>query len=191
MATEVSFSGYLVLALDLVLCAVIVVLAGCQVYKGGRVGEAPTVSLTGKQARNLFLSILGLASALRVLSLLVDLVVRPKVYAQVLQPSYKTWVNNVLLTLPSLVYLSSYSVIVLFWAQVYHASSMRSHYPVLKAWCWFLNLSMYLVFLVMALLTMLLGAWREVRGFFYFFEGLLYCGLSWDFFYYGIKVRYH
>jgi hypothetical protein len=147
-------------------------------------GETAPVSVAGGETRLLFMGMLSLSNISRAVALCIECFTQQD---KQIQKTVRTWVRDFLMSLPTLFFLSTYSVVILFWAQVYYASILVS-FPLLKPIVVFINIAVYVVFAVIACLTLLLMAWSEFRQYLYFLLGILFlfCGLN--FFYYGVKV---
>ncbi|EER03559.1 hypothetical protein Pmar_PMAR026234 [Perkinsus marinus ATCC 50983] len=78
---------------------------------------APAVSLTGSHTRKLFLIGLCLSNLARAVSMIVDAVVHNEVREHVWEHSVQGWTNYCFMVFPSLLFLSTYSIVILFWAQ--------------------------------------------------------------------------
>ncbi|KAF4678331.1 hypothetical protein FOL47_000060 [Perkinsus chesapeaki] len=176
---------------DTVLFMIIVLLTAGQLIKQKREerrGEAaPSVSLTGSRTRRLFLIGLCIANLARAISMVIDAIVHNEVREHIWEHSVQGWTNYVLMVFPSLLFLSTYSVVVLFWAQVYYAAILVS-YPLLRPVCIFINIAVYGVFLIVSVVTFLLKAWYQYSQYIFFIVGLLYIICALFFFYYGIQV---
>ncbi|EER00211.1 hypothetical protein Pmar_PMAR017069 [Perkinsus marinus ATCC 50983] len=103
---------------------------------------APAVSLTGSRTRKLFLIGLCLSNLARAVSMIIDAVVHTEVREHVWEHSVQGWTNYFLMVFPSLLFLSTYSIVILFWAQVYYAAILVS-YPLLRPVCLFFNIAVY------------------------------------------------
>jgi hypothetical protein len=147
-------------------------------------GEAGPVSAAGGETRYIFMGMLAVSNFARALTLCIEMLTQQD---KQLQRSVRTWVRDFVMSLPTLFFLTTYSIVILFWAQVYYASVLVS-FPLLKPIVVFINIAAYVVFSVIACLTLLLMAWAEFRQYLYFLLGVLFlfCGLN--FFYYGVKV---
>eukprot|EP01055_Gregarina_sp_Pseudo9_P000523 Gregarina_sp_Pseudo_9__522@NODE_1335_length_1679_cov_13_101220_g1248_i0_p1_GENE_NODE_1335_length_1679_cov_13_101220_g1248_i0NODE_1335_length_1679_cov_13_101220_g1248_i0_p1_ORF_typecomplete_len371_score20_61DUF1084/PF06454_11/9_7e29_NODE_1335_length_1679_cov_13_101220_g1248_i0381150 len=157
-----------------------------------------SVSFTGEKTRAFFIIFLSIANFVRTLSLLF-LFLNPSTYSQPLllpkdagdvatiDPA--VWTHSLLLGLPSVLYLSAYSIIILFWAQVYitaryvNASGLRPCFG-------FLNVAIYLVLIVVALLTKLLNAYLEFRLYMALLVGVLYTVSAAAFCFFGFRVAF-
>ena len=147
-------------------------------------GEAAPVSAAGGETRLIFMGMLALSNISRAITLCIECFTQQD---KQLQKSVRTWVRDFLMSLPTLFFLSTYSVVVRCWAQVYYASVLVS-FPLLKPIVVFINIAVYVVFAVIACLTLLLMAWSEFRQYLYFLIGILFLFCGVNFFYYGVKV---
>lgn len=183
------FSTFSLVGLDTLLFSVLGYLAYRQFRKARADlhhpgSEAAPVSVAGGETRLLFMGMLSCSNVARAVTLCIEAVTQQD---HQLQRSVRTWVRDFLMSLPTLFFLSTYSVVVLFWAQVYYASVLVS-FPLLKPIVVFINIAAYVVFAVIACLTLLLMAWTEFRQYLYFLLGSLFILCSLNFFYYGVKV---
>ena len=147
--------------------------------------DGEPVSAAGAETRLLFMGMLALSNFSRAVSLCVEVLTQQD--RQLLQRSVRTWVRDFLMCVPTLLFLSTYSVVILFWAQVYYASVLVS-FPLLKPVVVFINIAAYVVFSVIACLTLLLMAYAEFRQYLYFLLGILFLLCATYFFYFGVKV---
>ncbi|EER00208.1 hypothetical protein Pmar_PMAR017066 [Perkinsus marinus ATCC 50983] len=86
---------------------------------------APAVSLTGSRTRKLFLIGLCLSNLARAVSMIIDAVVHTEVREHVWEHSVQGWTNYFLMVFPSLLFLSTYSIVILFWAQIQVSSQLK------------------------------------------------------------------
>lgn len=147
-------------------------------------GESAPISAAGGETRLFFMGMLALSNLSRAVVLCIEEFTQQD---KQLQKSIRTWVRDFLVSLPTLFFLSTYSIVVLFWAQVYYASVLVS-FPLLRPIVVFINIAVYVVFAVIACLTLLLMAWSEFRQYLYFLMGVLFLFCGVNFFYYGVKV---
>jgi len=157
-------------------------LRGEATQNGNGTATAAPVSSAGGETRSVFMGMLALSNFARAVTLCIEGFTQQD---KQIQRSVRTWVRDFLSSLPTLFFLTTYSVVILFWAQVYYASVLVS-FPLLKPIVIFINIAVYVVFSVIACLTLLLMAWSEFRQYLYFLLGVLFlfCGLN--FFYYGV-----
>ncbi|KAF7457864.1 putative membrane protein [Cryptosporidium felis] len=99
------------------------------------------------------------------------------------------WYQNLLRTLPSLIYISSYSVVVLFWAHVYY-SSMLINTPYMISFFIATNSIMYGLYII-GLITSLLSNLLSFITFSLFLLSITYTFSSISLLYFGIKVVTH
>jgi hypothetical protein len=182
-------SGQVLVTVDVLLFSLLGILAYRQFRKARSDlqqpgGEAAPVSAAGGETRLLFMGMLTLSNFARAFTLCIEEFTHQD---KQLQKSVRSWVRDFVMSLPTLFFLSTYSVVVLFWAQVYYASVLVS-FPLLKPIVVFINIAAYVVFSVIACLTLLLMAWSEFRQYLYFLLGILFLFSGFTFFYYGIKV---
>eukprot|EP00743_Colponemidia_sp_Colp-15_P003577 GILK01003859.1.p1 GENE.GILK01003859.1~~GILK01003859.1.p1 ORF type:complete len:336 (+),score=34.51 GILK01003859.1:62-1069(+) len=101
--------------------------------------------------------------------------------------SMRAWWNSLAHSFPSLLFLSTYSVLILFWAQLYYAATLVS-YPLLRPTFVFLNISIYCIFVVVSMLTAMLHAYSEYQIYTLFIIGVIHLIVAAGFIYYGVKV---
>ena len=182
-------SGMMFIGVDAVLFATLGYLAYRQFRKARSDlrqpgGETAPVSVAGGETRLVFMGLLALSNISRAVTLCIEAFTQQD---KQIQKSVRTWVRDFLMSLPTLFFLTTYSVVILFWAQVYYASVLVS-FPLLKPIVVFINIAAYVVFAVIACLTLLLMAWNEFRQYLYFLLGILFLFCGFNFFYYGVKV---
>jgi Protein of unknown function (DUF1084) len=141
--------------------------------------------LPGSRMRYLFLKVLLFANFLRPISIVLELFV-----VESAVKSFRTWFRDVAMTFPSLIFLSAYSVVILFWAQIYKAATLQSS-QYLKYVCIFANCLVYIIFTVIVILTLHMNAWKEVREYLLITQSVLYILTSCFLFNYGIKIAGH
>eukprot|EP00397_Hematodinium_sp_SG-2012_P058129 GEMP01073285.1.p1 GENE.GEMP01073285.1~~GEMP01073285.1.p1 ORF type:complete len:316 (+),score=63.55 GEMP01073285.1:44-991(+) len=128
-----------------------------------------SVPVEGLHMRRYFFTILLLAVLLRVASLLLTVALRH-------DRSYKRqWFDYVALTfapLPSLVFITAFSVILFFFIHIYFAARCRQQ-PLLKLVCIFANVLCYVVYVTICVITYLLQSWSKFRPFAHFFIGVV------------------
>eukprot|EP01057_Protomagalhaensia_wolfi_P000846 Protomagalhaensia_wolfi_Nauph_80__845@NODE_148_length_3420_cov_16_707187_g110_i0_p1_GENE_NODE_148_length_3420_cov_16_707187_g110_i0NODE_148_length_3420_cov_16_707187_g110_i0_p1_ORF_typecomplete_len396_score42_35DUF1084/PF06454_11/2e27Mpv17_PMP22/PF04117_12/7_5e03Mpv17_PMP22/PF04117_12/0_28_NODE_148_length_3420_cov_16_707187_g110_i013472534 len=154
-----------------------------------------SASFTGEKTRAFFIIFLSVANLVRTISLLL-IFLDPTSYSQPLIVSTPTtggdpsvWMHSLLLGLPSILYLSAYSIIILFWAQVY-ITARYVNASGLKPCFGFLNAAIYLVLIVVAVLTKLLAAYLEFRLYMALLVGLLYTVSAIAFCFFGFRVAF-
>lgn len=150
----------------------------------------PPVVLTGTEMRMTFVTCLAAANLSRAVSIIINVFVREEVKSLTLDESWKLWVREILMALPSLIFITSYSVVILFWAQVYYAAIMVS-FPLLRPLFIFANIAAYGLFTVIALITLHMSAWQEVSQYMYLLLGTLYILSSIGLFIFGVRVAGH
>ena len=144
------------------------------------------ISIAGTEMRLLFLKWLCVSNLLRGISILVDVAVKDSL----LDESWKTWTRDVFMALPSLSFITTYSIVVLFWAQIYYAAILVS-YPLLKPFFYFSNCAAYTAFTIILLITLDMEAWRAFRVYLLLLLSLLYLLCAALLFNYGVKVAGH
>lgn len=102
-------------------------------------------------------------------------------------PTSALWTYALLQGVPAILFLSTYSIIILFWAQVYYTARFVI-LPYLRPSFGFLNAGVYLVLLLTAFLTRALGAYGEFRTYMSLLVGSLYSLTSIALGFFGFKV---
>ena len=154
------------------------------------VPSKPSAALAGTEMRTLFLKMLAFSNGLRCISILVDILVRHQVKQAALSESWKTWVRDVFMDLPTLMFMTAYSVVILFWAQVYYAAVLVQ-FPLLKFIFIFVNISSYTLFFVILLITLHMEAWTQVRAYLLILVSTLFIVCSCLLFNFGVKIAGH
>eukprot|EP00922_Rhytidocystis_sp_ex-Travisia-forbesii_P071197 GHVS01106273.1.p1 GENE.GHVS01106273.1~~GHVS01106273.1.p1 ORF type:complete len:697 (-),score=114.47 GHVS01106273.1:541-2631(-) len=187
------------LYLDMLLFVLVDLLAMQQVAKIFRMNcqrddSMPPVSLTGGKTRTFFICLLVLANFARAISLGFLGYLLSHEPSGVLQGSaaitaadQHQWLLTILRSAPSLLFLSTYSVVILFWAQVYYAAILVS-LPLLKPCFVFINIAAYTVYVSAVVLTHLLQAYAELATYAAFLIGIFYSATALGVAYYGVKV---
>lgn len=152
-----------------------------------------SVSSISHRTRVCFILLCLLANVTRTVSIIILDLTWPIVneYSSILQNETKIeeWSLDLLRTLPSLVYLSSYSVVVLFWAHVYYTSILIST-PQIVSFFILINTVIYGLYIS----GMVISLFSNLLSFVTFSMFLLtisYIAISISMLYYGIKVVSH
>eukprot|EP00922_Rhytidocystis_sp_ex-Travisia-forbesii_P071202 GHVS01106279.1.p1 GENE.GHVS01106279.1~~GHVS01106279.1.p1 ORF type:complete len:681 (-),score=138.01 GHVS01106279.1:327-2369(-) len=192
------------LYIEMLLFVLVDILAMQQVAKIFRINcqrdySMPPVSLTGGKTRTFFIILLVLANLARAVSLgfLGYLLSHPPEILQTTEgggaaaaaaaADQHQWLLTILRSAPSLLFLSTYSVVILFWAQVYYAAILVS-LPLLKPCFVFINIAAYTVYLSAVVLSYLLQTYAELATYAAFLIGIFYTATALGVAYYGVKV---
>eukprot|EP00922_Rhytidocystis_sp_ex-Travisia-forbesii_P071200 GHVS01106276.1.p1 GENE.GHVS01106276.1~~GHVS01106276.1.p1 ORF type:complete len:637 (-),score=103.80 GHVS01106276.1:612-2522(-) len=188
------------LYIEMLLFVVVDILAMQQVAKIFRMNcqrddSMPPVSLTGGKTRAFFIYLLVLANFARAVSLgflgyllshQQSAVLRAPEEGSAVADQHQ-WLLTILRSAPSLLFLSTYSVVILFWAQVYYAAILVS-LPLLKPCFVFINIAAYTVYVSAVVLSYLLQAYAELATYAAFLIGIFYSATALGVAYYGVKV---
>lgn len=131
---------------------------------------------------------LFVSSSSRALSIAVDQVVlqcRGKDVSALLQ-----WERALDFCLPSFFFLSTFSLMVLFWAQLYYTTTMV-RMPLLNYLFLYANVTCYLLVLVILICTLLLGAYSNLRVYSVGIVGVLDISVAFAFAYYSLSLVFH
>ncbi|EAK88822.1 hypothetical protein [Cryptosporidium parvum Iowa II] len=105
------------------------------------------------------------------------------------ETNIEEWSLDLLRTLPSLVYLSSYSVVVLFWAHVYYTSILIST-PQMVSFFVAINTIIYGLYII-GMVVSLFSNILSFASISMFLLAISYISISISMLYYGIKVVSH
>eukprot|EP00913_Durusdinium_trenchii_P016398 g15414.t1 len=97
------------------------------------------------------------------------------------------WLWDLISLLPAVVFMSAFSVVVAFWAQLHYIISVVS-LPLLDCFVVWLNVACYFLVVVVVVGTYLLCAYEHLRAYLSCLIGFLYATLSWSLLYYGIMI---
>eukprot|EP00744_Colponema_vietnamica_P002567 GILI01004004.1.p1 GENE.GILI01004004.1~~GILI01004004.1.p1 ORF type:complete len:363 (-),score=48.95 GILI01004004.1:641-1729(-) len=153
-----------------------------QHYRASKLAPDLSANSAGWSFRKYFHILLCLANAARASALLLEVALDNE-YGD----TPEAWLNYLVRTFPSLLFLSTYSVLILFWAQLYYSATLVS-YPLLKPTFVFLNISIYFIYFVVAVLTFMLNAFYEFHIYTLFVIGTVHLIAACGFLYYGLKV---
>lgn len=145
-----------------------VCLFGATVLASGRVlvrasPACASPASTGSRMRRNFVLGFAAASLTRCVALAMDLALRERALPFItdhLSKSQVLWVGDLLGLLPSAVFLSAFSIVILFWAQLYYTTAIVPM-PLLDCTFVCINISVYLVLGAVALCTFLLQAYEQ------------------------------
>lgn len=129
------------------------------------------------------------ASIARCLSLLMEIENQEGhlSFLQELGPRQVQWLWDLISLLPAVAFMSAFSVVVSFMAQLHYIMSVVS-LPLLDCFVVWLNVACYFLVLAVAVGTYLLCAYEHLRAYLSCLIGFLYATLSWSLMYYGIMI---
>eukprot|EP00435_Cladocopium_sp_Y103_P035431 s77_g9.t1 len=129
------------------------------------------------------------ASIARCLSLLMEIEHQEGhlSFLQELGPRQVQWLWDLISLLPAVAFMSAFSVVVSFMAQLHYIMSVVS-LPLLDCFVVWLNVACYFLVLAVAVGTYLLCAYEHLRAYLSCLIGFLYATLSWSLMYYGIMI---
>ncbi|EAA17404.1 putative cell division protein [Plasmodium yoelii yoelii] len=90
-------------------------------------------------------------------------------------------------TIPTYFFLSSFTIIILFWSQVYYSSMLVTSQH-LKSYYIYINFSGYIINLLFAIIEYLLSSFKNYIYFNFIFESLVDYSIAISFLYYGVKI---
>ncbi|SBT70860.1 conserved protein, unknown function [Plasmodium malariae] len=147
--------------------------------------------LTGEKTRNFLFIFLFFCLISRILSLIILIYLDIRYISidyntLMLFPNFYFYLI-LLKTIPTYFFLSSFTIIILFWSQVYYASILVSA-PHLQSLYFCMNISVYAVNVVVAALSYFMKAFYNYIYYNYILESVLDYIIGIAFLYYGIKV---
>lgn len=143
----------------------------------------------GLRMRRLLAMGIFAASVVRCLSLLMEIENQEGNLSTLheLGPRQVQWLWDLISLLPAVAFMSAFSVVVAFMAQLHYIMSMVS-LPLLDCFVVWLNVACYFLVLAVAVGTYLLCAYEHLRAYLSCLIGFLYAVLSWSLMYYGIMI---
>ncbi|KJP89426.1 hypothetical protein AK88_00869 [Plasmodium fragile] len=156
-----------------------------------KVSPVASANLTGEKTRNFLFIFLFFCNISRIISLSVVtyLDIRYSVidYSTLLLfPNFYFYLI-ILKTIPTYLFLSSFTIIILFWSQVYYASILVSA-PHLQSLYIFLNGLVYGINIVLASLSYFTQSFYNYIYYNYILESIIDYLIAIAFLYYGVKV---
>lgn len=145
---------------------------------------------TGAKMRRKLVTGLLVANVVRCLALVAELCAQEGAgpsFLQELSLDQLQWLWDLITLLPAVVFLSTFSVVVLFWAQLHYTTTIT---PLQLLDCLFvcLNIACYVLVVAIAVTTFLLGAYTHLRIYMLCIIGFLNLVVALSFFYYGLMV---
>ncbi|CAJ1340835.1 unnamed protein product [Effrenium voratum] len=143
----------------------------------------------GQRMRRLLAMGMAVASACRCLSLLAEIGNKEGEleFLQQLGHRQVQWLWDLISLFPAVVFMSAFSIIASFWAQLHYIVSVVS-LPLLDCFVVWLNIACYFLVLAVAVGTYLLCAYEHLRAYLSCIIGFLYATLAWSLLYYGIMI---
>jgi hypothetical protein len=120
----------------------------------------PLPSAAGIRSRRWLMSLLVAANGVRCLALVASVVLQHYITASMTErwPGQLEWLIDLLLVLPTVLFLSVFSVLALFWAKVHYTVRMEPM-PMLDTAGLGINIGGYVLVIVIAVCTFALQAW--------------------------------
>lgn len=131
-----------------------------------------------------------LASLSRCISLVVEMTIQDGRFDSCLQElstDQLRWLTDLIQLLPCMAFLSAFSIVVLFWAQLHYTATIVP-LPLLDCLVVCINIVSYLTVMTMAASTFLLGAYARLRVYMGCFIGILDASVALLLMYYGVLV---
>lgn len=175
------FSPSVIDWIQITLFGAVDLLALIQVYKLICVHRQQThssIQLTGGRRRSFLILLLFVANLSRAIS--VGLLLH-------LGDSASIWTITLIETAPTLLFLSTYSVVILFWSQVYYAAILVT-VPLLRVTFVFLSFAIYFLYAITAIVTAWMRAPISFEEDTQILFGAAYSLVALGVFYYGLKV---
>lgn len=97
------------------------------------------------------------------------------------------WALDLLEILPACVFLSTFSIILLFWAQLHYITTMVPQ-PLLECIVLCVNVGAYVLFVAIAVCTFVMKAYNHFRTYATCFVGLMSILIAFPLLYYGLSV---
>ncbi|GAW80148.1 hypothetical protein, conserved [Plasmodium gonderi] len=161
------------------------------IIRNRKVSQVASSNLTGEKTRNFLFVFLFFCLISRIISLSILTYLDIRYYVidyntLLLFPNFYFYLI-LLKSIPTYFFLSSFTIIILFWSQVYYASILVSS-PNLLSMYIFLNALVYAVNIVLASLCYLTQAFYNYIYYNYILESVIDYIIAIGFLYYGIKV---
>jgi len=157
----------------------------------GRPGVAGASPInTGLQMRRSLVAILLVANLVRCMALIAELCFEEHVHMPFmdrLDAGQQGWVRDLVALLPAIVFLSAFSVVVLFWAQLHYTTTIVP-LPLLDCLFVCVNIACYLLVAAIAVCTFLLQAYSHLREYMICIIGFLNAIVALSFLHYGFTV---
>ncbi|CAE7852059.1 unnamed protein product [Symbiodinium necroappetens] len=146
--------------------------------------------LPGMRSRRQLALGLCIANAVRCFSLFLEIENREGRLTDLLQqlgPTQMQWLWDLISLFPTVVYLSAFSIVVSFFAQLHYAINVVP-LPLLDCLVVCVNIACYFLVVAVAVCTYLLCAYHHLRAYLSCIIGFLYVILAWSMLYYGMMV---
>ncbi|CRG99293.1 conserved Plasmodium membrane protein, unknown function [Plasmodium relictum] len=167
----------------------------CLLYKllirNKKISPIASANLTGEKTRLFLFNFFFFCHISRIISLIIltflDIKYNSIDYNTLLLfPNFYFYLI-LLKTFPTYFFLSSFTIIIVFWSQVYYASILVS-FPYLQPLYIFLNILVYTINIVLASLTFFMKTFTDYIYYNYILESIIDYLIAIGFIYYGIKV---
>ncbi|SBO23360.1 conserved Plasmodium protein, unknown function [Plasmodium knowlesi strain H] len=157
-----------------------------------KVSPVASANLTGEKTRNFLFVFLFFCHISRIISLTILTYLDIRYYVidyntLLLFPNFYFYLI-ILKAIPTYFFLSSFTIIILFWSQVYYASILVSA-PHLQSLYIFLNGLVYAINIILASLSYFTQAFYNYIYYNYILESIIDYIIAIAFLYYGVKVR--
>lgn len=166
-------------------------LAGRELVRMGRPSPAAASPVNkGMQMRRTLVIFLLVANLARCLSLLAERALAaggPVPLIEDWGPQRRGWLSDLVALLPAVVFLSAFSVVVLFWAQLHYTTTIVP-LPLLDCLFVCMNIACYLLVAAIAVCTFVLQAYSHLRTYMICIIGCLNAAVAVSFLYYGLMV---
>ncbi|CDU17489.1 conserved protein, unknown function [Plasmodium yoelii] len=161
------------------------------IIRNKSISSIPSSNLTGEKTRYFLFCFLFFCHITRILSttILTYLDIRDDAIdynTLLLFPNFY-FLLILLKTIPTYFFLSSFTIIILFWSQVYYSSMLVTSQH-LKSYYIYINFSGYIINLLFAIIEYLLSSFKNYIYFNFIFESLVDYSIAISFLYYGVKV---
>ncbi|CAA9987353.1 conserved protein, unknown function [Plasmodium knowlesi strain H] len=156
-----------------------------------KVSPVASANLTGEKTRNFLFVFLFFCHISRIISLTILTYLDIRYYVidyntLLLFPNFYFYLI-ILKAIPTYFFLSSFTIIILFWSQVYYASILVSA-PHLQSLYIFLNGLVYAINIILASLSYFTQAFYNYIYYNYILESIIDYIIAIAFLYYGVKV---
>ncbi|KMZ81348.1 hypothetical protein PVIIG_02775 [Plasmodium vivax India VII] len=156
-----------------------------------KVSPVASANLTGEKTRNFLFVFLFFCHISRIISLTILTYLDIRYYVidyntLLLFPNFYFYLI-ILKAIPTYLFLSSFTIIILFWSQVYYASILVSA-PHLQSLYIFLNGLVYAVHIILASLSYFTQTFYNYIFYNYILESIIDYIIAIAFLYYGVKV---
>lgn len=156
-----------------------------------KISPIASVNLTGEKTRLFFFYFFLFCHISRILSLIlltyIDIKYNPVDYGTLYLFPHFYYYLTLLKSFPTYFFFSSFTIIIVFWSQVYYASILVS-FPYLQELYIFLNVLVYTVNIILASLTYFMKSYKDFIYYNYVTQSVICFLIAVGFIYYGTKV---